>query len=124
MAALFFPEALNQGHATFAQWLRGEMIILVGCLFVGFLGYSLTLVALGLTTAFIKRVPFRVMNNASMVVGVGSAALLELYSIPSRLHRASGLTAMIGISLALVFLALTVGIAVRLVWRSVLSSES
>jgi hypothetical protein len=124
VTAFYFPEALNQGHATLAQWLRGESIILIGSLFIGFLGYTATLILLGLTTAFVKRVPFQIMHKAAMLVGVGSAALIELYSIPFRVHRASYLTAIIGISLALSVLALTVSMAVRVVWRSVFAVES
>jgi hypothetical protein len=94
-----FPEALNQGHATLAQVLRGETIILAASLFMGFLGYTFTIVLLGLTTAFVKRIPFRVMHKASMLVGIGAAALTELYRIPFFLHRASDQTAITGICL-------------------------
>jgi hypothetical protein len=124
MIAQRFPEALNQGHATFAQVLRGETIILTASLFMGFLGYTFTIVLLGLTTAFVKRIPFRVMHKASMLVGIGAAALTELYRIPFLLHRASEQTAIIGICLGVGVLVMMIGAAVRLVWRSAFSHQS
>lgn len=118
MAALYFPEALNQGQATLAQLLRGQAIILCACVFLGFLGYAATLVALGMITAFAGRLPFSVMHRASMTVGIGAAALIELYLLPSYLlHRMSDLSATLGIGLALLGLVIAIGIAIRLVLR-------
>jgi hypothetical protein len=124
MTAQRFPEALNQGHATFAQVLRGEVILLAASLFTGFLGYTFSLVLLGLTVTFGKHIPFRVMHKASMLVGVGFAALVELYRVPSLLHGASDQDAIAGMCLGGTVLTLTVGAAVRLVWRSSSSHAS
>lgn len=82
MTAPHFPEALNQGHATLSQVLRGVAIILYACVFVGIVGYMLTLIALGFRAAFAKHLSFRVMHRASMAVGFAFAALIPLYQIP------------------------------------------
>jgi hypothetical protein len=124
VAAFYFPEALNQGHATLAQWLRGESIILIGSLFIGCVGYAATLVLLGWTSAFGKSVPFPIMHKAAMFIGVGSAGLLELYFIPLQVLGGDQTAAIVGISLALSVLALTVALAVRVVWRNVFAGES
>ena len=124
MATIFFPEALNQGHAMLAQSLRGEIIILSACLFMGCFGYALTLVVLGLTAAFARHIPFRVMHKASMLVGIGVAAIAELYLVPFFFFRASDQTAIIGIALGLAALAVAVGAAIRLVWRTTFYRQS
>ena len=123
MAVLYFPEALNQGHATLSELLRGEALILCGCLFVGIIGYAMALVAIGLCAAFAKHPPFRVMHKASMTVGFGFAALIELYRLPFVLYRPSNLAAILGICSALLALVFSIGIAVRMVWRNTPSPQ-
>jgi inner membrane protein involved in colicin E2 resistance len=115
MAVYYFPEALNQGHATIAEVLRGQALILFLCAFVGFLGYTLAMIVLGFFTAFVRHLPFRVMHKASMTVGIAFAALIQLYRIPFLLYRPSDLAAVIGIALAFLALAFGIGIAVRIV---------
>ena len=118
MIALFFPEALNQGHSTFSQVLRREFMFLYGCFFIGCMGYAAALVLLGFVTAFVRHLPFRIMHQASMSVGIGSAALLQLYRIPFVLHRPSDGTAISGICLASLAWAISIVIAVRIVLRN------
>jgi len=124
MAALYFPEALNQGRATLTEMLRGEAIILCGCVFFGLLGYALTLIVLGFCTAFVKRLPFRVMHKASITVGLGFAALIQLYRIPFFLYRPSDLAGILGICLAFLGLVFAIGTAVRFVRRNAPTSEA
>jgi hypothetical protein len=124
VAASYFPEALNQGHTTLTQWLKGESIIVILSLMIGCIGYAATLVLLGLMTAFARRVPFPIMHTAAMYVGVGSAALLGLYFIPQQVLGKDQTAAIVGISLSLSILALTVALAVRVVWRNVFAGES
>lgn len=118
MTAFLFPEALNQGHSTFSQVLRREFMFFYGCFFIGCMGYAAALVLLGFVTAFVRHLPFRIMHKASMTVGIGFAALLQLYRIPFVLHRPSDGTAIIGICIALLGLALSITIAARIVVRN------
>src|SRR5437660_4859158 len=119
MAALYFPEALNQGHATLFEVMRGEAIILCACVFLGILGYCLALMVLGACALFAKYLRFPVMHKASMAVGIAFAALIQLYRIPFFLFRPSNFAAILGICLALLALAFGLGTAVRVVRRSV-----
>jgi hypothetical protein len=117
MIAQRFPEALPH-YATLFEVLTGEAVILYGCVFLGAIGYTLTLVVLGWCVAFGKRIPFRIMHKASMIVGIAFAALIQLYRIPFILYRPSDLAAILGISLAFLALVFGIGTAVRIVRRN------
>jgi hypothetical protein len=124
MAALHFPEALHQGHATFFEVMRGEAIILSSCVILGILGYCLALMVLRVCAVFAKDLRFLVIHEASMAVGIAFAAVIQLYRIPFLLSRPSDLAAILGICLALLALAFGLGTAVRIVRRSVPSPET
>ncbi len=118
MAALYFPEALNQGHATILEILRGSALILCISLLFGFIGYAATVSVLGVYATFAKRLPFWVMHKASMAVGLAFAAIVPLYMIPFFLYPPSSLAAILGICLGLMALAFAIRLSVRIVRRS------
>jgi hypothetical protein len=124
MAALYFPEALNQGHPTAFDIVRGGAIILGACVIFGFFGYALTIVPLGLFTAFAKRPPFRVIHKASMIVAVSFVAIIPLYWIPFFIFKPSNLAAILGIGSAVLALLFAMVTATRIVWRGATSLET
>ncbi|MFZ0744855.1 MAG: hypothetical protein WAM85_10635 [Terracidiphilus sp.] len=124
MVAIFFPEALNQGHATLFDVVRGGTVILGVCLTFGFSGYALTIVPLGFFTAFAKHLPFRVIHKASMIVAVAFLAIIPLYLIPFFIFKRSNLIAILGIGLALLVLVSAIVTAVRIVWCAATSPET
>jgi len=125
MTVLLFPEALNQGRAaTLSDVLHYVAIVGGGCLFLGMLGYTLTLIALGFRTVFAKTLPFQVMHKASMTVGLAFTALIPLYVIPIFLYGPSDLAAIVGIALGLLALVFALGIAFRIVRRSAPSADA
>lgn len=123
MDVLDLPRAQDQGHATFLEALRGESVILGGCLFIGILGYTAALVILGFVAAFARPLPFRAMNRAAMCVGVGCAALIQLYSIPLLIFGVSDRHAIAGICLAFLGLILAIVAATGIVLREIKSRE-
>ena len=116
MIAQRFPVALPH-HATLSELLANEAAILCACIFIGAVGFALTLIVLGWCVAFGKRIPLRTMIKASVSVGIAFTALIQLYRIPFILYRESDLAAILGISLSLLGLAFGVGTAVRIVRR-------
>ena len=125
MTVFLFPEALNQGHAaTLSDVLCYVAIVGGGCVFLGMIGYTLTLIALGFRTVFAKPLPLRVMHKASMTVGLAFTTLIPLYMIPLFLYRPSDLAAIVGIALGFLALVLAMGIAFRVVRRSATTPEA